>query len=293
MTIYEPRNLTVGDLQKFKLMFHFVSLLNMKKIIFAACFLFSVMSFKSAYNDKIIEQNSFTTGEHIEYRVHYGFVNAAEAIVDVDDKFQNANGRPCYKVGIVARTIGMTDWFTKVKDIWTSYIDSSLLLPQQFYMKKQEGNYKTEQRIVFNHNNNTAKSYELDDDHEKKTFSLPNNVQDVVSGYYFLRTIDFAKMDIGESVPVTFFFDGEVYNMKLKYRGKEVIKTKFGKINTFKITPLLPKNNFFQDEESVKMWVTDDANKIPVRAEVELKIGALALDLRKFSGLKHELKFSN
>ena len=39
------------------------------------------------------------------------------------------------------------------------------------------------------------------------------------------------------------------------------------------------------------MWVTDDENKIPVRAEVSLKIGALALDLRKYSGLKHELKF--
>ena len=112
-----------------------------------------------------------------------------------------------------------------------------------------------------------------------------------MSGYYFLRTIDFSKMAIGESVPVTFFFEGEVYNMRLKYRGKEVVKTKFGKINTFKITPQLPKNNFFQDEESVKLWVTDDANKIPVRAEVELKIGSLALDIRKFSGLRNSMKF--
>ena len=89
-----------------------------------------------------------------------------------------------------------------------------------------------------------------------------------------------------------FFFEGEVYNMRLKYRGKEVLKTKFGKINTFKITPQLPQNNFFQDEESVKLWVTDDANKIPVRAEVELKIGAITLDLRKYSGLRNEMRFN-
>jgi hypothetical protein len=263
----------------------------MKRLFFVASFLFTALSFKSAEREHIIEQSSFTTGEHIEYRVHYGFVNAAEAIVDVDDKFQNSNGRQCYKVDIVARTLGMTDWFTKVRDVWTSYIDSALILPQQFYQKKQEGTYKNEQKIVFNHALNTAKQYDLDDDNEKKTYKVPDNIQDVVSGYYFLRTIDFSKMNVGESVPITFFFEGEVYNMRLKYRGKEVVKTKFGRINTFKITPQLPKNNFFQDEESVKLWVTDDANKIPVRAEVELKIGSLALDIKKFGGLRNTMKF--
>jgi Protein of unknown function (DUF3108) len=264
----------------------------MKKTFFAISLLFTAMSFKSAEKERVIEQTSFTTGEHIEYRVHYGFVNAAEAIVDVDNKFQSANGRQCYKVNIVARTVGMTDWFTKVRDVWTSYIDSAMILPQLFYQKKEEGNYKNEQKIIFNHAANTAKQYDIDDDNEKKSFQLPNNVQDVVSGYYYLRTIDFSKMGIGESVPVIFFFEGEVYNMRLKYRGKEVLKTKFGKINTFKITPQLPKNNFFQDEESVKLWVTDDANKIPVRAEVELKIGAITLDLRKYSGLRNEMRFN-
>ena len=39
------------------------------------------------------------------------------------------------------------------------------------------------------------------------------------------------------------------------------------------------------------MWVTDDANKIPVKAQIELKIGSIALDLKKYSGLKNELKF--
>ena len=85
----------------------------MKKTFFAISLIFTAMSFKSAEKERVIEQTSFTTGEHIEYRVHYGFVNAAEAIVDVDDKFQTANGKPCYKVNIVARTVGMTDWFTK------------------------------------------------------------------------------------------------------------------------------------------------------------------------------------
>ena len=50
----------------------------MKKTLFATSLLFTAMSFKSAERERMIDQTSFTTGEHIEYRVHYGFVNAAE-----------------------------------------------------------------------------------------------------------------------------------------------------------------------------------------------------------------------
>ncbi|OMP13079.1 hypothetical protein COLO4_02318 [Corchorus olitorius] len=47
------------------------------------------------------------------------------------------------------------------------------------------------------------------------------------------------------------------------------------------------------NEESVVIWVSNDANKIPIRVEIGLKIGALALDLRSYSGLKQDLKFAN
>ncbi len=263
----------------------------MKKPHFLIGFATLLLGFTASQKERVVEQNSFTTGEHIEYRVHYGFVNAAEAVVDVDNKVQTVNGRPCYKVVVFGRTTGMTDWVTKVRDTWASYIDTAAILPHQFYTKKIEGNYQTEERAIFDHNANTVKTYELDDDHEKKSFEVPDNVQDVVSGYYFLRTVDFDKMKVGETVLVNAFFDGEIYKMRFKLRGKEIVKTKFGKVNTFKISPMLPKNDFFQDENSVRLWVTDDSNKIPVRIEVELKIGTIDMDIKKYSGLRNEMKF--
>ena len=51
----------------------------MRKTLLVTSLLFTALSFKSADRERVIEQTSFTTGEHIEYRVHYGFVNAALA----------------------------------------------------------------------------------------------------------------------------------------------------------------------------------------------------------------------
>ncbi len=264
----------------------------MKKVLGLLGLGIALMSFMGLQQESSIENpSSIVRGERIEYRVHYGFVNAAEAVVDVDDKFQMANGRPCYKVVVQGRTTGMTDWVTRVRDTWASHIDSEKLLPQQFYMKKQEGNYRAEEKIVFDHNQNKAMSYELIDDKERNAYPIPEGIQDVVSSYYYVRAMDFNKLKVGESLPLSFFFDKKVYNMRLKFVGKEVIKTKFGKIETFKIIPMLPQNNFFQDAESVKIWISNDNNKIPIRVEIGLKIGALALDIKQFSGLKNELAF--
>jgi hypothetical protein len=78
----------------------------------------------------------------------------------------------------------------------------------------------------------------------------------------------------------------------MKYAGKEKIKTKFGYAKVFKINPILPNNSFFEDENSIRIWVSDDENKIPLKVEVDLKIGSISMDIKKFSGLKNPLNFN-
>jgi hypothetical protein len=35
------------------------------------------------------------------------------------------------------------------------------------------------------------------------------------------------------------------------------------------------------------IWVTDDNNRVPVRAEAEILVGSVKMDLVKYSGLQH------
>lgn len=245
-----------------------------------------------AENYRVIENNSFTTGERLEYRVHYGIINAAEAVVTVDKNIAIVNNRPCYLVKVAGRTTGAFDFISKVRDTWQSHIDTAAIIPHQFYTNKREGNYKNVEKIVFDHNINQALRIDLDGKDQRKTYNVPNNVQDVVSGYYFLRTVDFKAMKIGQIVTVKAFFEGELYDMKMKYAGKEHIYTKFGKAKVFKINPILPSNDFFEDQNSIRIWVSDDENKVPLRAEVDLKIGKISMDIKKYSGLKNPLQFN-
>jgi Protein of unknown function (DUF3108) len=242
---------------------------------------------------RVLPQNNFGTGEHLEYRVHYGFVNAAEAIVHVDNTIQMVNRRPCYKVEVNGRTTGAFDLVSRVRDTWRTYIDTAAILPQQFYERKQEGGYKKEEQLVFDHQNDVVRVKEINDPdgNDLLNMKVPDHVQDLISGYYFLRTVDFGKMQVGQIVVVKAFYDREVYDMKMRYGGKEEIETKFGKVNTLKINPILPKNKFFSGKEPISIWVSNDKNRVPLKASVELAIGAISLDIKKYSGLKTPLRF--
>ncbi len=261
----------------------------MKKIgITLSILVLLTTAFTAANTYRRVVNTSFGPGEHIEYRVHYGIINAAEARVDVAPSLYSVNGRPCYQVNVFGRTTGAFDLVTKIRDTWRSYIDTSAILPQKFYTNIQENSYRKEENMTFNHAANTVKAEERT---EKDLFKVPDNVHDVVSSYYFLRTIDFNKLGVGTIIELPAFYDDVVYNMKVKYRGKEVVKTKFGKINTIKLSPVLSSNGFFKGENALLMWVSDDVNKVPVKVEVELSVGSLDMDIKSMSGLKQPLAF--
>ena len=97
-------------------------------------------------------------------------------------------------------------------------------------------------------------------------------------------------MEIDQTFSVNMFFDSENYIFKMKYIGKELLSTKFGKIKCMKFRPYVQSGRVFREKESVTLWITDDRNKVPIRLQAELAIGAIIADLDNFKNLKYPFK---
>ena len=95
------------------------------------------------------EHDSLILGERLEYRVHYGFINAGEAVVQVDENIHEINNRPCYKVDVYGRTKGFFDMVTTVRDNWGTYLDTTAIVSQMFYQSIKEGKYRKKEVIEF------------------------------------------------------------------------------------------------------------------------------------------------
>ena len=240
-------------------------------------------SFVIGGNYRSLNNDSFKAGESYEYKVKYGFLTIGQANVDVDNKIFNVNNRPCYKVNVIGRTAGITTMF-RVSNTYRSYVDTLAFIPHKFIYSARENNYKRDQVMNFDHLKNEVVKIEKE---QAKTFQVPNNIQDVISGYYFLRTIDFSKFNLGQTVTAPLFFDEDLYNMKVKFAGHGTVHTRFGKIKVLKLNPILPKNELFKGENAIRIWVSDDKNRVPVKIEFDLSIGTIDMEIKEYSGVKY------
>lgn len=258
-----------------------IKAIPMKKILIFLLAL-STLGFSSQ------KERAFEVGEWFKFRIHYGFINAGYATLEVKEATRN-NKKVYHAIGR-GYTTGMSRFIFKVEDLYESYFDKETGKPFQFVRKINEGGYTKNQEGFFDQGANTV----LVKDYKNKSeanFKTPEEVQDIMSSFYYLRnhpTID--KLKVGESVAIDMFFDNETTKFKLKYLGKEDIETKFGTISTMIFRPLVQSGRVFKEEESVTVWISDDDNKLPIRIKASLLVGSIKAELESFKGLKYSFR---
>lgn len=238
----------------------------------------------SVFTGAFAQQLSFQPGEKITYSVFYNvigiYVNAGTATLSISSA-KWLNNDVLHVVG-EGSTNSRYDWIFKVRDRYESYLDKNTLQPYRFVRHIQEGGYQKHEELHFNHKNNTVSS-------SKGIIKVPNEIHDLLSSFYYARTINYDRYKPGDKIGFKMFLDGEIYDMYVRYEGRETVKTKYGKFKALKIKPLLIKGHVFDGGEKMTIWVTDDANHIPVRIESPLTVGNIKVDLMKHENLKYNL----
>lgn len=230
--------------------------------------------------------SAFQDGEWFRFKMSYsGWLKAGNATLSVSET--TLEGKNVFHVVGKGWTTGMINWFFKVEDQYESYFDSQSGRPYKFIRKIDEGGYTKDIEIAFDHKDQQALVHNKKRD-SKKTFPIKNNVQDMVSAYYYLRNnYNVDEVEIGESIELNMFFDQENYMFKLKYLGPDILTTDFGKIKTHKFRPYVLAGRVFKEEESLTLWVSADKNKLPLKVQADLAVGSLRAELDAFKGLKH------
>lgn len=228
---------------------------------------------------------AFDAGEWFRFRIHYGPFNASYATLKVGES--RINNKSVYHIKGKGKSTGLLHLFFKVNDDYQTYIDKVDGKPYKFIRDIDEGGHTKDLEIEFDHSNN--KAYVNDKKHkEHRTYTTKENVHDMLSAFYYIRNnIENDKLSPGDEMRLNMFIDDENMDFKLKFLGREVVKTKFGKVATLKFRPFVMAGRVFKEKESLTFWVSDDKNKIPVKIKADLVVGSLEADLDAYKGLSH------
>ena len=224
----------------------------------------------------------FKKGEYLKFRISYGLLSAGYASLEIKETIIDDES----VFHIVGRgwTTGMVHFFFPVEDDYQTYFDKNTIQPKHFIRKVREGGYTMNREIFFNYDSTHAKVI----DHKKDTtkyYEIHNDIQDLVSALYLLRSKDLSDLKEGATINMDIFFDGEINNFKMKLIGREELKTQFGTVNTLVFKPIVQVGRVFKENESVTLWVTDDKNKLPIKIKASILVGSLKAELFEYKGL--------
>ena len=235
----------------------------------------------------------FKPGEKLEMKATVGFIKAAEVELGVSNVIYTVHDRPTYKMDVFARTSGIFDFISSVRDNWGTYYDTARLVPHQFYRYIKEGRFRKNEILYFDHDTDSVVVARLHKEtkrlEKKDYFATPDNAQDMVSGYYHMRSIDFDKLKIGDIISVPAWYDDKYRPFRIKIAGREVIKTKFGKMRAIVLVPIIKKDSLFEEDNTLKVWISDDLNKLPLKFQAKIYVGYLRVELKKAKNLAHPM----
>lgn len=234
--------------------------------------------------------NNISSGEQLTYRIHYGFLNAGTAtLTTLKTEFQ---GQPHFYVKGYGKTTGAVRAFFKVEDNYESFINTNTGLPSYYVRNVREGSYRQHFQTVFNHNDQTLiLTDKKTPANGSKVIKSVKGVQDMLSAFYYLRSMDPSDFKVGTVKNLNIWIDDEMFPFQLRIDGTEDVETKYGTINCLKVTPMVKSGRVFKEKEGVTLWISNDKNYIPISIKAELAVGSLKASLDNYKNVKYPLSF--
>ncbi|WDP90871.1 MAG: DUF3108 domain-containing protein [Desulfobacter sp.] len=221
----------------------------------------------------------FAPGEEIRYDVRWQMYRAGEARVRVLP-FTQVNGSQAWHFELMAESNKFIDLFFKVRDHIQGFVDGEFT-GSVGYRYAGMGKKKKEIRVAFSPDRTTA-AYSNFNEH-RDPIDIPQGSFDPLSSYFKMRC--FSLGDSGTlSFPVT---DGKkAFIQKGDIVGRERIILESGEYDTVVVVPWVTHfSGVFKKSKdpTVRVWITDDARKIPVRIRIKVVVGAIYFDLAGYA----------
>lgn len=228
---------------------------------------------------RYIPNTAFGYGETLTYDVNYKFVTAGRAVMKIADKPATVSGRPTYAVSFDVKTTSAFDKVFKVRDQYKTFIDVDGIFPWRFEQQVREGKYSRDFAANIDQKAHVARTTE-------GAFNVSPYVHDILSAFYYTRTVDIGKMKKGQSFLLKNFYGKKAHDLRVRILGKERVSVEAGTFDCVIVEPLVVEGGLFKNEGRIVIYMTDDDRRIPVKVSTKVLIGSIDSELVSYSGTR-------
>ncbi len=223
-------------------------------------------------------------GEQLDYQLYYnvGFVWIPAGSCEFHVRNALYNKKPALQLSVQGRSYKSFDAFYRVRDTMVSYVDTQTLTPFRAYKYTHEDNWNGIDDFSFRKIGND--SWNVTTRLKRKRGWLPAQDSetarcgfDIITSIYRLRCFSSPDMyTLGKRIDIPVRLDDGEYMVHLTFVGKERIKLYGdGYYNAYAFTLSMIEGNIFKRGDLLKMWISDDQNRIPLLIESPIRVGVV------------------
>ncbi len=177
----------------------------------------------------------------------------------------------------IVSTVRSNDWlsaFFPVNDRTDSFTTKEVPFPGKSYyfrMQIREGRRSRDREITFDQAGRKALFHDRLGG-EKAEIKIMENTYDIYSSFMYAR---FLELTVGTPVYLQILDGKELQRIEIRVLRKERVSTPLGQFDTIVIEPMVKPEGVFEGKKGVTIWLTDDARRIPVKAQTKVTVGSV------------------
>ncbi len=232
------------------------------------------ITFQYSFSQKNKLEIPYYPNEVVDFSLKYGIFKIGDAHLE----YSFNKKCPGAYIQAYAKSSGLFKLINNVHYRYECCMDTATGLPITDSRILMEGDYVDISTVYYDHVSRKDSSLA----YSKKTDTVvcPKNTYDLLSALYHYRA-NYAgdNLPLNHSVTTTTFFIDEVWDLTIRYCGKDTINTIFGPVECLEIKPVTIIGRFFRTSDAMSIWITNDGKYIPVKFSADLRLGALYGDI--------------
>lgn len=237
-----------------------------------------------------VVNTAFASGERIEYNLFFRMgirVPAGRGTVTINAA--TFNGQPAYRADMTMGTTGAVNVLHSFNEVSSVYVDRNLR-PLRYERETHERSHITESQ-TFSYDGGRIQVQTIRHINNELRFDevlTPDECTfDIFSILLFVRNLDFGNMNEGDRIRVQFVNGRRLSDMYVNFLGTSTIRVGGNRQEVINVSMTILEDAFTNPQEAISASLTNDANRIPVVINTNLRIGSVRAEMRSATGLRN------
>lgn len=222
------------------------------------------------------QQHPFQPGERVRFEVGYLGMTVGELELSVGE--EREGDRVVWPLRLAGHTRGLASSLMKVKETFISRFDPVAGVPLGNERRIRQNDWRQQEWIRFADGRAHIRTVKPAEQYEQE-LEVPIGVHDIVSGVYHLRGLDLAD---GAELRFPLFTGRKSWELTTRVAGRERVSTELGVFSTIRLDCRTRFEGKFASQRALRIWVTDDARRIPVKVEADFALGSMRAEIVEY-----------